>query len=608
MANKLTTDIVINLAGNLTAKARQYGANMSEFARKNERAMSVIKATTAAAGKGLDVLGGRYTAMIAGFGGGAMMKQFANTDRQLTRLGISAGKTKEEMNGIFNDTQDYAIKYKIDDAELVASLETINALTGNIDFGTKNLDMLGASIAGSGSDGASIGGLVSQFQKYGIAQQEDAMKAMDVLNKLGKEGAYELKDIAEKAVPALSLYAAAGGTGVKGVKDVGVVLESAIDATGNRDTAATLVENFIREVQNPKIAEKLKKKGVSTTDEHGKLRPLPELLRAVAAGSQRGAAKQRAAGNKQASAQGELMEVGFTQTSLDLVAGVSSKKGAENLERYMSVTADGKSIMEDAAYAAKDFTSAMQGLENTWKKFANGNLAGPVQELADALNAVDSKTAQNWLEVGKNIAIATGGIIAARKVFKIGKGAWDVLKPNKGGKGIPQGVADVFGSGVMPVYVTNMPAGGVGGGGNGGDLPSDSKGPKGKNPGKASMVSGLGVAGQMLSMVPFPEGDAEQTDLMAKLKANNERPTRWTDIKNWFQSFGENTTQPPTQTWGAAQQPQQNAAPAYPAAQPQLTGEIRVVVEGDARVKSVKVDQPGVTLSAAAGVTSTGQG
>lgn len=39
-----------------------------------------------------------------------------------------------------------------------------------------------------------------------------------------------------------------------------------------------------------------------------------------------------------------------------------------------------------------------------------------------------------------------------------------------------------------------------------------------------------------------------------------------------------------------------------------IAGEIRVVVEGDARVKSVRVDQPGVRLSAQAGVTSVEQG
>lgn len=155
------------------------------------------------------------------------------------------------------------------------------------------------------------------------------------------------------------------------------------------------------------------------------------------------------------------MEVGFTQTSLDLISGVSSQKGRENLRRYNSVVADGASIQKDATYAAQDFTSALQSLNTTWLKFANGNLAEPVQELADAINSVDQKTVQNWLETGKNIAIAVGGVIAARKAFQIGKGAWDLFGGGKS-KGIPKGVSDVFGSGVMPVYVVNMGAGGMG--------------------------------------------------------------------------------------------------------------------------------------------------
>lgn len=38
--NRLSTEIMINLAGNLTAKARQYGANMSQFARNHQKAMN----------------------------------------------------------------------------------------------------------------------------------------------------------------------------------------------------------------------------------------------------------------------------------------------------------------------------------------------------------------------------------------------------------------------------------------------------------------------------------------------------------------------------------------------------------------------------------------
>ncbi|EHY5319587.1 hypothetical protein K4I52_004885, partial [Escherichia coli] len=49
--NRLSTEIMINLAGNLTAKARQYGANMSQFARNHQKAMRLVKATTEAAGR-----------------------------------------------------------------------------------------------------------------------------------------------------------------------------------------------------------------------------------------------------------------------------------------------------------------------------------------------------------------------------------------------------------------------------------------------------------------------------------------------------------------------------------------------------------------------------
>lgn len=80
MAKRLDTEIIINLAGNLTAKARQYGANMSEFARRNERAMSVVKATTAAAGRGLDA----WVTAIPGLWLGLPVERSCATSLKLT--------------------------------------------------------------------------------------------------------------------------------------------------------------------------------------------------------------------------------------------------------------------------------------------------------------------------------------------------------------------------------------------------------------------------------------------------------------------------------------------------------------------------------------------
>ncbi|HGE8484764.1 TPA: phage tail tape measure protein [Serratia marcescens] len=625
MAKRLDTEIIINLAGNLTAKARQYGANMTDFARRNERAMSVVKATTAAAGRGLDSLGNRYTTAIAGFAGGAILRNYATVDRRLTRLGISADKTRTEMGAIFNDVQDVSIAFKVDSSEVVGALEEINARTGDMEFGLKNLKGLAATIAGTGSSGASIGGLFAEFKKYGINDGKNGFLAMDVLNKLGKEGAFELKDLAEKATPALSLYAAAGGIGVKGIKDVGVLLESAIGATGNRDTAATLVENFIREIQNPKIAKNLKYKGVNVKDSAGRLRALPELLEEIARKSKAGGAKKGGQGQI-----GELQQVGFTQTSLDLISGVSSQSGMENLRRFMGVTADGSSIEGDAKYAGQDFTSAIQSLTTTGEKFANANLAKPVQELADALNSVDQATVQNWLEIGKNVTLAVGGLLAARKAFQIGKGAYDFLKPGK--KGVPKGVTDVFGSGVMPVYVVNMGAGGLGGAA-GKSAPGAAGGGATAAAGAGAATKGFwGLAGRAIGGAGMVYGMTELADYGAKTlyditgagewakgsalrswidesvdKSALPTPVSagsvWQEVKDWVTSAPAYQDPSP---WASLQP--QNQGSSYPMVPQQLQGSIEVTVKDDrVQVSKVNVSTPGVTMSASSGVRNVEQ-
>lgn len=597
MANRLTTEILINLAGNLTAKARQYGANMSEFARTNQRAMSVVKATTAAAGRGLDALGNRYTTMIAGFAGGAMLRDFAATDRRITRMGLAAEKTKKEMSEMFGGMQDAAIKFRVDDSEVVSAIEKVGTVTGDIDYGYKNRNIIAPSIAASGADGESIGGLFSQFTKFNLSNEKDTLQAMDTLNQLGKEGAFELKDIAERGVKAFSMYAAAGGTGVRGVKDVGVALESAVDATGDTTTASTAVENLIRDLQLPKVVKELRRNGINVFGKDGKMRSLPTLMGEIA----------KKSGNKGAETQSaRLLGAGFNQDSILLLSSVTSGKGAENLKRYNGVVADGQGIMKDAEYASKDFTSAVTALTTTWKKFANSNLAKPVQELADAINSVDQETVQHWLEIGKNIAIAVGGVIAARKAFQFGKGVWDVLNPNKG-KGIPNGIADVFGSGVMPVYVTNWPAGGLGGTGE--DKVNDLLDTTADLPGWPGMLARGGlIASKLMGLADMdPFSDEGREELLKRVQQNNERSTMWEDIKNFFTSSSPSPAGYQDPSPWASMQPQNQ--PGYPfLQQPELKGSIEVSVKDDrVQVTSVKVNAPGVTMSASSGVRNMEQ-
>ncbi|HHT0205003.1 TPA: phage tail tape measure protein [Raoultella planticola] len=597
MANRLTTEILINLAGNLTAKARQYGANMSEFARTNQRAMSVVKATSAAAGRGLDALGNRYTTMIAGFAGGAILREFATTDRALTELGIAAGKTREEMRQIFSDTQDAAIKFRVDDAEVMKALANVNKMTGDLDFGVKNKEMMAASIAASGSDGDSIGGLFATFQKFKTKSDQENLLAMDFLNQLGKEGGFELKDFAQSGTKIFSAYAGTGRTGPEALKEMGAVMESAMDAVGDRDLAATASFNLLNDLRNPKIAKILEASGVKLRDKSGGMLAINEIVKNIAQLSGKDGPKRQ---------DERLAKAGLTDYSRLIISSVTTGKGAENFARYNAVVADGSGIMADAKYAAQDFTSAMTSLNVTWKKFANSNLAKPVQELADAINSVDQETVQHWLEIGKNIAIAVGGVIAARKAFQFGKGVWDVLNPNKG-KGIPNGVSDVFGSGVMPVYVTNWPAGGLGGTGE--DKVNDLLDTTADLPGWPGMLARGGlIASKLMGLTDMdPFSDEGREELLKRVQQNNERSTMWEDIKNFFTSSSPSPAGYQDPSPWASMQPQNQ--PGYPfLQQPELKGSIEVSVKDDrVQVTSVKVNAPGVTMSAGTGLRSTEQ-
>ncbi|HCZ9100925.1 TPA: phage tail protein [Klebsiella michiganensis] len=620
MANRLTTEILINLAGNLTAKARQYGANMSELARTNQRAMNVVKATTAAAGRGLDALGNRYTTMIAGFAGGAMLREFAKTDRTLTELGIAAGKTREEMRQIFSGIQDEAIKFRVDDSEVVRSVARINKMTGDLDFGVKNKGIIAASIAASGSDGESIGGLFSTFQKFKTKSEQENLLAMDFLNQLGKEGGFELADFATNGTKIFSAYAGTGRTGPEALKEMGAVMESAMDAVGDKDLAATASFNLLNDFRNPKIAKILESSGVKLRDKSGKMLAINEIVKNTAQLSGKDGPKRQ---------DERLAKAGFTDYSRLIISSITSGKGAENFARYNAVVADGSGIMADAKYAAQDFTSAMTSLNVTWKKFANTNLASPVQELADAINSVDQKTVQNWLETGKQIAIAVAGVIAARKAFQFGKGALDLFGVGKG-KGIPKGVSDVFGSGVMPVYVVNMGAGGMGntggvpgGGPAGGGAGSRWLGKAFRGTGKvaAPVVGGLALYDELRTQYGLYDhidelnqqitgndnASPEERDFARQSTRNRQAMTqKWQALTDWFTSIGNDTQITDPRPWASMQQQNQ---PGYPfLQQPELKGSIEVSVKDDrVQVTSVRVNAPGVTMSAQSGVSSVEQ-
>ncbi|EKP6490077.1 phage tail protein [Escherichia coli] len=593
--NRLSTEIMINLAGNLTAKARQYGANMSQFARNHQKAMRLVKATTEAAGRGLDTLDNRYTAMIAGLGSSLTIKQVADFDAQMRRMGTNAKLNADQVNTLKNAIRDVSNQkdIRIDASALGEGVDALLGKTGDYQYVVDNLRNMGLFMQAFGVDGQVAAGLMAQFWEKGVRGADAVSNMMDRLYSQFAVGSVSVADVA-RAAP--KLFSIIQDQGPEAIAQMGAFAQVFAKNKGSIDETVTSIQAMYASLSDKKNIEFLKKNGVDVFVKGTKDIKKPyELMMEIL---------------KRAKYDPLKLQDVFDLTGMQGIKALLNPENRELLEKMIYGTIELGSTQKAAQTNAEGFNAAMQSLNNEWQRFAEGQLAKPVQDLADALNSVDQDTVQNWLQVGKYIAIALGGIIAIRKTYQFGKTIHDIMNPKGKGKGIPSGITDVFGSGVMPVYVVNMGSGGMNGNTGGlPDAPDSSRNPRNsrnpRGPKTPALVTPQTASGfNLLDMVlsAFPKNKEEADALIARVQENNNRPTVWTDIKNWFNSLEKKNIAAPS-PWDVLQSTQN--APFVPQ---QLQGEIRVVVEGDARVKSVRVDQPGVRLSAQAGVTSVEQG
>ncbi|APM34738.1 phage tail tape measure protein [Klebsiella michiganensis] len=616
MANRLTTEILINLAGNLTAKARQYGANMSEFARTNQRAMNVVKATSAAAGRAIDSMGSRYTGMIAGLGSSLTVKNVADFDAQMRRMGTDAQLTAEQVNKLREKIREVSNEsdIRIEASELGQGVGELLGLTGDDKFVDENVRNLGLAMQAFGVDGQTAAGLLAQFWEKGVKGADDVGKMLDKLYQQFAVGSVSVSDIA-KVAP--KLFSIIGEQGPVAIAQMGAFAQVFAKTKGSADEVVTSIQAMYASLQNKDKIKFLKRQGIDVFQPGSKEFKLPfELMSEILKRAKNDPLK--------------LQDV-FDQTGMQGINSLLKPENMKLMQELIYGTVEYGATQKAAKTNAEGFNAALQSLNNEWQRFAESNLAEPVQELADALNSVDHETVQNWLNIGKNIAIAGAGIIAARKAFQLGKGALDLFGVGKS-KGIPKGVSDVFGSGVMPVYVVNMGAGGMGGAGN---LPGGTGGAgdgAGAGTGRmAKVLRGVGkVAAPVVGAVALYDeletqyklpgriddltrqaaadssASPDDRDFASQSQRNRQFMARkWESLTNWFKSIGNDPQISDPRPW-ASMQPQNQ--PGYPFLTQQLQGNIEVVVKDDrVLVSSIKVNTPGVIMSAQSGVSSVEQ-
>lgn len=499
MAKQLVTDIVINLAGNLATKARQFGQSMGQFAANNQRAMNLTRMSLEAAGRGIDSIGSRYVALGATLAGGAAVRGYSQLDRRISRIAIAADISREKSAELYDEIQRVSnLKgIRIDPTEATAAVEEILTKTGDLDYAISNLPNIAAVIQATGAGGADIGSIFTELKKLGVESQKAAMMAIDTLNIQGKEGAFRLSSLAKEGPKIFAAYAATGRQGTQAVTELGAALQIIMRGAGSEPEAVTAFEALIRDITRPETVKKLKEIGGIQVFEPEELKKGREVMRSLPALMEEIVTKSKGLSSNLAM----INLSDEAKRALKPVIGEFIQKGdIKSFDQFLNMSGDGTTTLNDAAVAASDFAASLQLVSNSWSQFANQQLAEPIAELAEAINSLDPDSVQQWLEAGKNIALVTGGLVLAKKTFdavRWGKDTWDALKPGKKGPGGPgNAMADL---GAMPVYVVNMPGGGFNADG--------AINPTGSQPGKNTTlnVPNLVAAGTVLygvSLIP----------------------------------------------------------------------------------------------------------
>lgn len=480
----MRASVIVDLAGNLTRRARQYGRALSGFSKRGQKSLAVVQRSAHLAGQGLDKMGNRWTGMITGAAGAATLKMLLGLDERMERLGIQSGKTTGEMDrlkqAVFQTAQLPDIK--VDPGQIIGAVEEIVEKTGDLDFAHENLENLAIAIQATGAQGAAIGSIAAEFQKMGIVSKGEVREALDILTVQGKAGAFTLQNLAALGSRTVTAYTAMGRTGVPAIREMGAALQVIREGTGSSEQATTAFEALLRTLGNAQKVKKLQAGGIQVFDlqalKEGReeLRPINELMVEIV---------KRTQGKK------TLLSQVFDEEAMKAFNSAASEfkrtGTVERLDKFMNIQADGSAILGDSARAARTASNEVRNLFTAWQKFSNANLTGPIRDLSALLNKLSSDDMQTVLKVAGYGAGALVGRSLVKKGYGLTKG---LFGSSNGGSGNPfDGVSP---ANPLPVLVTNP---------TGGDLPSGNGDGKksGKKPPKKSVTAnglmrGLGVA------------------------------------------------------------------------------------------------------------------
>lgn len=201
------------------------------------------------------------------YGGVQSVKRFAETDMALTRIGITADATDDEIGKLNKSVRDLAFESGKSFNDVTKGLESL--VSGGMDL-PQAMPALPAIVKTAQAAGAEVGDMANTTlalnQALGIATDK-MQSSFDVLVTGGKAGKFELKDMARYMASIAPAAAAIGLKGEAGLKTIVAMMQTIRAGTGTSEEAASSLQNIFAKMESETTSGKFEQFGINLRKE-----------------------------------------------------------------------------------------------------------------------------------------------------------------------------------------------------------------------------------------------------------------------------------------------------------------------------------------------------
>jgi len=461
------SQVQVDLKGNLAASAKSMAGAVKSLVSNAGRDFGRLRSMSVSASNGIDRLGNRYTGLVSSLGVGIAAKGVIDFDRQLKDIQVQAGLTDDAAATLKQKLLDVANtpSVRLDVSQLVAGISSVVDLTGDIQFATDNILNMGISMRASGAAAPDIAKVVAALKKLDIKTPDQISAALAKLIEQGKQGSMPFKDMATELGPLASKFAALGYKGQGALDFLGAFMQTTQDTTTNAAETGTAINAVIADIQ--RNGAKLEQNGIKLINPDNTRKSLDLVLSDILT---------KVSKVKDKVKQDSILQSIFGEESRNAIAQLQAdfnKTGQFTmLSDLMGVSADGNQMVQDAIDKTHTMAAAVDTLNSAFTRLANNNLSQPIQDLADAIQGLDSDQLEHIFNIAATGAAAAAGIWAVNKAVRgVAGGIRFAQGLRRGGSAGSRAASALSSAAATPVMVTNWPTGG--GFGGSGDLTSN---------------------------------------------------------------------------------------------------------------------------------------